>query len=65
MENKTEVGDNKMSVSSSAYASITLNEYALATELYNEATESAATTIGDKSSSVYFELGVRMSLSFK
>ena len=65
MENKTEVGENKMSVSSSAYASITLNEYALATELYNEATESAATTIGDKSSSVYFELGVRMSLSFK
>ena len=65
MENKTEVGDNKMSVSSSAYASITLNEYALATELYNETIESSTTKTSDKSSTIYFELGIRTSLSFQ
>ena len=65
VESKIDTEGYKMSTSVSGNASITLNEYALATEIYTESIESAATTIGDKSSSIYCEFGVRMSLSFK
>ena len=65
VESKIDTDGYKMSTSISGYASITLNEYALATEIYTESIESAATTISNKSSSIYCEFGVRMSLSFK
>lgn len=65
LESNTEIAGNKLSVSASTYSSATINEYALATELYSEAIQSTSTTLNDKTSSAYIEFGLRMALSFK